>query len=90
MEARAAELSSEQKTLDKNFKKEFADAEHAYQRLLHLYRTRFSLERTRSRVLSPEPPPGVSMHACLHACVRGVTLHGVGVTLGTGASCGNG
>jgi len=39
-EARVTELQAEDKQLDRNFKKEFIDAESLYTKLLHLYRWR--------------------------------------------------
>ncbi|GFH21077.1 WD_REPEATS_REGION domain-containing protein, partial [Haematococcus lacustris] len=42
VEAHLQELVAEQKAMDKNFKKEFADAEPFYSKILHLYRSRFA------------------------------------------------
>ncbi|KAJ9513910.1 hypothetical protein QJQ45_020990 [Haematococcus lacustris] len=42
VEAHLQELVAEQKAMDKNFKKEFADAESFYSKILHLYRSRFA------------------------------------------------
>ncbi|KAJ9514055.1 hypothetical protein QJQ45_021148 [Haematococcus lacustris] len=42
VEAHLQEQLAEQKAMDKNFKKEFADAEPFYSKILHLYRSRFA------------------------------------------------
>ncbi len=42
METELSELQADEKQLDKNFKKEFADTDQLYARLLHLYRLRTS------------------------------------------------